>query len=100
MDLGVVHRGPTIPPDIGEKVPEKCYPSLYVDGLEKPLEVGDVGKATIEFRLRSKEQHVRPGGKTRYCYSFDIVDFTPVKGKSKKTDEEELDKLRDEVSKD
>lgn len=96
MNLGVEYSGPV---EADRPTPEKQFPSLYIDGLDKPLEVGDEGKATIEFRLRSKEQRVKPGGKARYCYSFDIVEFTPTKGKPKKSDEEALDELRDEVSK-
>ena len=96
MNLGVVYSGPV---EVENPTPEKHFPSLYISGLEEPLEVGGSGKATVEFRLRSKEQHVKPGGKARYCYSFDIVEFTPAKGKLKKSDEEALDELRDEVSK-
>lgn len=96
-------EGPTAMPSVEVEVktekeePKVYYPSLYVEGLLESLEISGEGTATVKFKVVQSTEKERDGKKT-YCYDIEIHDFSP-KGKSKKSDGEELDELRDRVAK-
>ena len=102
MNLGRKMEGPTAPNSIEVEIkaeePKVYYPSLYVEGLPESLGVSGEGTATVKFKVVSETKKTRDG-KTTFCYDIEIQDFAPKGGKSKKSDEEELDELRDKVTK-
>lgn len=88
---------PSVAVEIERKEPEVYYPSLYVEGLSESLGISGEGTATVKFKVVQSTEKERNGKKT-YCYDIEIREFTP-KGRSKKSDSEEIDELRDEVAK-
>ena len=65
-----------------EPQPRVWYPTLWIDGLEQPIDLPDKGKATVEYRITRKTT-TDIDGKKRHDATVEIQSMEPVKKEEK-----------------
>jgi len=75
INLKRAHEG--IGMSIPEKAPEPMGPTFYINGVELPLNVDDLGKektATIKYKLKDISENVHNGDR-KTSYDLEVLEI-------------------------
>ena len=84
MDLGESYGECASFPCEPKSKPEKHYPTIYISGKEKPIDLPESGTATVQYVVRGRSINKRDG-KERHSADIEIRTIEPEEEKEEKT---------------
>jgi hypothetical protein len=60
------------------------YPSVYISGREKPVDIPDKGKAVIEYRVSGRSMNKRGDEQARHSTDIEIHSIEPIEEEEEK----------------
>lgn len=64
----------------GATASKKYFPTLYVSGRKKPLDMPDEGEATVKYRVRSRSMNKYGEDEEKHSADIEIHSIDPIKG--------------------